>query len=260
MKIKAVLSSAGLANGTRERWRKTNYLYNRMHFPIIGEAIYHDVNGDKLLTIGNVYLMVNSRSSNLELINNGQYYHMYVDFRTVPPLLGCELLEIDYTNDHYLMHLIKAMQTLIRENSNEDHVSIKEKSNTVVFKQLQTLLQVILLRLANKYGLQTIENPKIEDAITYIEGHYSEYISNDDIAKMLHIDTRYFIRLFNKHVGMTPHEYLTQCRMEHAIEALRQGKSVTETALSCGYQNENAFRMAFKRIMGCTPTAFYKTT
>ena len=185
MKIKAVLSSAGLANGTRERWRKTNYLYNRMHFPIIGEAIYHDVNGEKLLTIGNVYLMVNSRSSDLELINNGQYYHMYVDFRTVPPLLGSELLEIDYTKDHYFMYLIKAMQTLIQENAGEDHVSIKEKSNTVVFKQLQTLLQVILLRLANKYGLQIIENPKIEEAITYIEGNYSEYISNEDIAKML---------------------------------------------------------------------------
>ena len=39
---------------------------------------------------------------------------------------------------------------------------------------------------------------------------------------------------------------------------LRKGKSVTETALSCGYQNENAFRIAFKRIMGCSPTAFFK--
>ena len=51
MKAKALLSSAGLANATQERWQKANYRYNRIHFPIMGNAIYHDINGDKL-TIG----------------------------------------------------------------------------------------------------------------------------------------------------------------------------------------------------------------
>ena len=114
MKAKVLLSSAGLANATQERWRRANYRYNRLHFPIIGNAIYHDVNGDKLLTVGNVYLLVNSMSANFDLLENGQYYHMYIDFRTVPPLLNREVMEIDLTNDYYLMHLIKAVQFLIQ--------------------------------------------------------------------------------------------------------------------------------------------------
>lgn len=258
MKAKVLLSSAGLANATQERWRRANYRYNRLHFPIIGNAIYHDVNGDKLLTVGNIYLLVNSMSANFDLLENQQYYHMYIDFRTVPPLLNREVMEIDLSNDYYLMHLIKAMQFLVQDNVDDEHTSIREKSDGHAYKQVQTLAQVILVHLGNKYGLQAIENPKIETAIKYVEEHYDENISNGDIADALHIDTRYFIRIFNKYVGMTPYQYLTQCRIEHAIEELRKGKSVTETALSCGYQNENAFRIAFKRIMGCSPTAFFK--
>jgi hypothetical protein len=116
MKAKAVLSSAGIAKATVERWQRASYRYNRMHFPISGDAIYHDINGDKLLTQGNVYLLVNSSALNFELIENEEYYHMYIDFRTVPPLLNRDVLEIKLDNDHYLTYLIKAIQNLVKES------------------------------------------------------------------------------------------------------------------------------------------------
>lgn len=259
MKAKALLSSAGIAKATKERWQKANYRYNRMHFPISGAAIYHDVNGDKMLEVGSIHLLVNSSAANFELLENEQYYHMYLDFRTVPPLLNRDVLSIDLENDPYLTYLIKALQNLAEETKKKNKVAvIKEKLDADVFNQAQLLLRVILSHLGRKYGLQTMENPKIETAIQYIEKNYAEHISNNDIAEELHIDTRYFIRLFKKYVGMSPYQYLTQCRIEHAIEELRCDKTVTETAQLCGYQNENAFRIAFKRVMGCSPTAFFK--
>ena len=259
MKAKAVLSSAGIASATLERWQRANYRYHRLHFPVAGAAIYHDINSDKLLTVGNVYLLVNCSAANFDLLEGEQYYHMYLDFRTIPPLMSREVLEIELGKDQYLTYLIKAIQCLIQENKAVNKKStIKEDGDEEMFKQAQRLLQVILVHLGVRYGLQTMENPKIESAIRYIELHYAEHVSNDDIASELHIDKRYLIRLFNKYVGMSPYQYLTQCRIEHAIEELRQDRTVTETAMMCGYQNENAFRIAFKRVMGCSPTAFFK--
>ena len=257
MKTKGLLISAGIANATAERWQKAKQCYNRLHFPISGAAIYHDIDGAKLLSVGSVYLFVNSSPANFELLPDEPYYHMYLDFRTVPPLLNRESMEIELQNDYYMTNLIKAMQSLIQESiGGHKNGSIKEKSDGDTFKQAQTLLHLILLRLGGRYGLQTMENPKIESAIKYIEERYAEHITNDDIAADLHIDTRYLIRLFNKYVGMPPYQYLTQCRIEHSIEELRHGRSVTETALLCGYQNETAFRIAFKRVTGSSPTAF----
>ena len=117
---------------------------------------------------------------------------------------------------------------------------------------------MIILHLRQKYKVRELENPKLESAIRYIDEHYSENIRNEDIAAALYIDKRSLIRLFNKYMGMSPCQYLTQCRIDHAVGMLRQGKSVTETSSLCGYQSENAFRLAFKRVMGGTPKSILK--
>ena len=98
-----------------------------------------------------------------------------------------------------------------------------------------------------------MENEKIEQVIHYMETHYAEPIQNEDIAKVLHIDSKYLIRLFGRYMDMSPYRYLTQIRIEHALTELRSGKSVADTAYACGFQSENAFRIAFKRMMGCSP-------
>lgn len=259
MKIKVILSSAGLANATLDRWQGKLYRLHRIHVPLEGKALFHDVKSDQLLTPDSAFLIINNSCTNFELLPSTQYYHMYLDFRTIPPLRPSELVEVNLSQDEYFLYLLKAVQTLIQENIREnERFKINEKRDGQLFTQVQSLLQVMLLHLNRKYGVSTIDNPKIERAIGFIDEHFAEQISNEDIASELHIDTRYLIRLFTKHMGVPPYQYLTQCRIEHAIEELRRGKTVTETAFLCGYQSENAFRIAFKRVMGCSPKTILK--
>jgi len=58
-------------------------------------------------------------------------------------------------------------------------------------------------------------------------------------------------------VGETPIVYLTRWRMMLAAERLAGGRDpLAHTARSLGYESENAFNTAFKRVMGCSPRRY----
>ena len=206
-----------------------------------------------------MYLLVNSYSPHFEMFSDYRYRHMYIDFRTVPPLLNHEIIDVDLGEDAFLLYLLKAVQTLIQENIRKNgREKIQLPKDEDISNQIKRLLKVILTRLQEQYHLSAMNNAKIEAAIRYINEHYAERIRNEDIAATLHIDKRSLIRLFNKYMNMSPCQYLTQHRVECAIEHLRNGKNVTETAFLCGYQSEASLRSAFKKVMGCSPTAILK--
>lgn len=254
MNVKIVFNGAGISDPTLSDWQRVLPRYNRLHMPLVGRVVYHDAKEDHLLYEGMAYLLVNSHSPNFELCHGYRYHHMYVDFRTIPPLQNHETIEVDLTDDPFFLYLLKAIQTLIQENIRlYGQEKLMPNANTEDVKQIKRILQVVLAHLQTHYKLAALENPKIEAAIKFIESHYAEQLKNEDIAAAVHIDTRYLIRLFTKHMEMPPYQYLTQCRIEHSVELLRSGRSVTETAFLCGYQSENAFRLAFKKVMGCVP-------
>ena len=66
-----------------------------------------------------------------------------------------------------------------------------------------------------------------------------------------------FAHRFRDKVGETPIAYLTRWRMMLASDRLASGSdSLAQTARSLGYESENAFNTAFKRVMGCTPRRY----
>ena len=259
MIVKVNLNSAGVADVTIERWRKNIRSCNRIHVPLEGKAIYHDIKKDCSLEPGSAYLLVNSSAANLELFPDYRYVHMYIDFRATPPLLNREVLKVDLSTDPVLSHLLEVVQELIRENRNTyHHASIIEGRDKELYDQTQQILKAIAMHLQRVYDLKVVENVAVESAVRYINEHYTEQIRNREIADCAHVNARYLIRLFVQNVGKSPYQYLTQCRIERSIEELRAGKSITETAFICGYQSENAFRIAFKKVMGDSPRAFLR--
>ena len=66
-----------------------------------------------------------------------------------------------------------------------------------------------------------------------------------------------FTQRFREKVGETPIAYLTRWRMMVAGERLASGRDpLAHTARALGYESENAFNTAFKRVMGCSPRRY----
>ncbi|MDR0408160.1 MAG: AraC family transcriptional regulator [Campylobacteraceae bacterium] len=104
---------------------------------------------------------------------------------------------------------------------------------------------------ANKTDVRV--NAVIREAFDYMEKNYAEQIKVDDICKKICISKFYFIRLFAKYCGQPPIDYLINLRLSKAIQMLHSGKSVTESALDCGFKSLNFFSKKFKEKYGKSP-------
>jgi two-component system response regulator YesN len=94
-------------------------------------------------------------------------------------------------------------------------------------------------------------------AKAYIDGHYQNDISLDDVSREMNISPYYFSKLFKEEAGITFIEYLTTLRMTKAKALLSDPAiPVKEVGTKVGYQDPNYFSRIFKRYTGKTPTEF----
>lgn len=98
----------------------------------------------------------------------------------------------------------------------------------------------------------------IQRAKTYIQNHYAENLSREDVANAVYLDSAYFSRLFKQKMGMSFINYLTTVRMEKASEFLKTQMNVSDIAAAVGYLHRNRFITNFRQYSGYTPTEYRK--
>ena len=101
----------------------------------------------------------------------------------------------------------------------------------------------------------------VRSAVRYIETHYKEKLSLNEIADHLCVSSSYLSRCFKKETGTTIVSYINQVRMKAAREMMDEGVlSLNEIASAIGIQNYNYFYLLFKEIYGETPSEYTKKT
>ena len=96
-----------------------------------------------------------------------------------------------------------------------------------------------------------------EQAISYINGHFSESVTVEHLAALSRMSLYHFIRVFRKETGYTPHEYLTNRRMASARYLLKYtGMSVKEIGYSTGFSSESVFCNAFRKHHAMSPLEY----
>lgn len=92
----------------------------------------------------------------------------------------------------------------------------------------------------------------------YLETHYKDSISLDDLAATFHLSKYKLIRAFEKEYQQTPINYLNNYRMVQTLRYLREDRTIKEIAEAVGIDDVNYFSRVFKKRMGQTPTAYRK--
>ena len=106
-------------------------------------------------------------------------------------------------------------------------------------------------------GQKDHSDKEIIETQEYIESHFMEKISIDQLANLISNSSRNFVRRFKKATKNTPKEYIQRVRIEAAKKQLESTTlNVGEVMFNSGYNDDKTFRTLFKRYAGLTPLEY----
>ena len=109
--------------------------------------------------------------------------------------------------------------------------------------------------------LRAIFDPQIGAALTSIHNNVNSPWTVESLAEAAGMSRSAFAERFKGLLGQTPLEYVTEWRMQKAVQLLQQrDKKLVDVAQSIGYESDAAFSKAFKRIVGLTPGEYRRNS
>lgn len=98
---------------------------------------------------------------------------------------------------------------------------------------------------------------RLENARSLMHARFAERLDLEEVARRACLSRFHFAREFRREFQITPHQYLTQRRIEHAKELLlRTQRSVTEVCMAVGFSSLGSFCTMFARHVGHSPNRY----
>ena len=180
----------------------------------------------------------------------------FLQYSWNPVLEACQNIMVIPTKDSAQTNLGTIIQLMIAEAENRNTNSsavIDRLSDILLIEAIRTYSEV---NEQNKGYIAALKDPRLSAALASFHKAPQKNWSVQSLSEEAAMSRSAFADQFKHMVGMSPMEYVTGWRMQHAYDVLSSdGKSVTQIAEECGYQSEPAFRKAFKKQFGVGPGA-----
>ena len=140
----------------------------------------------------------------------------------------------------------------------ESNISNLKSDNFIFIEDLKKeaiyIFKYISVELYNKNIKISYEINKTKK---YIEEHFQEQLTIENIANFIGFNKNYLCKKFKNEMGITIHQYLILIRIDNAKQRLINSDcSIDNVAFDCGFYNVIYFRTIFKKNTGLTPTTF----
>lgn len=140
----------------------------------------------------------------------------------------------------------------------ESCIALEDATASVLEQEsrvLNTLAQLLIRYAENSPTLQPLgwERQPVKRVRDYLEDNYAENVSLEQLASIACLSPFHLSRVFRKEVGLPPHAYQTQVRVNRAKTLLSRGWSIGRVALEIGFASQSHFGLHFKQRVGVTP-------
>jgi len=147
---------------------------------------------------------------------------------------------------------------MLSENAKTDK-KFETEYKILIDSMLAKLFVKMYLKSAFVTNESTGYGQNITNACKFIEENFREGITIDDIAHAAALSTSFTYVQFKKETGQTPHEYLTEKRLEYArFQLIFSKKPITAISEECGFSNPNYLNQIFPKKYKMTPLQYRK--
>lgn len=145
---------------------------------------------------------------------------------------------------------------------NLERIAMAEEPDYELYESecLTQLITLILTRKAEKTGhISGDTSQKWEQIHQYLEEHFAEKITLEELGKRFGISKYYMLRGFKRKYGVTIVQFLNQCRMNYAKNELRfTDKQIDTIAEECGIHDSSYFNRIFRTTEGISAGAYWR--
>ena len=150
--------------------------------------------------------------------------------------------------------ILTSIEEVLISDSHVKDMSIHEKLSGLLVYLMEDSWQPDQAKMisSKRQSLQHIRE--------YLDNHYQEHLTLDNIAEKFYINKYYLTRIFKEQYGLTISNYIQQLRITHAKQLLRfSDLSIDKIGEDCGLNDANYFSRVFKKVEGISPGEFRKT-
>ncbi|MFW5436868.1 AraC family transcriptional regulator [Paenibacillus apiarius] len=125
----------------------------------------------------------------------------------------------------------------------------------------QSAFQELLYCSLKNIRLQPESDPRaaLDRTKAYIESHYNESLTIEQLARIAEVSPKYYVDLFKKTYGKSAIDYITEVRLNCAKHIMAQSDArLRDIAHQVGYNDEFYFSRKFKQVVGVSPTVYMK--
>lgn len=249
---------------------------------------YHDFSKIILFISGNVTYMIEGKAYHLKpwdllLVGSHEIHRPSIDPSAVyeriviwlrPAFLekymaeGCNLLTCFETVRLHKSNLLRLGPEIPRHIkyilSELETASQSSEFGSHILKEslfMQLMVHVNRLTMNSQRIPVTVDieyDPQIEAILEFINGNLGDDLSIQRLSSHFYMNKYYLMHKFKLLTGHSIHNYILQKRLIWANELIREGKSITQASLECGFSDYSSFVRAFKKMYDVSPRKYYK--
>lgn len=237
-----------------------------------GNAVHIIEGREYPVTAGQVFLIHSNVAHGYKNVDGIEYINVMFqpeqllqlpELRLLPGFQALFYIEPFYRKEMYYKGMLSLDPGQLQEATRlldlilEEHDRKPDGFRLMVRTYFTALVGMLSRYYQNSSGTRDNKALRIGETVTYMEEHFLQPITLQDMADRAYLSTRQFQRVFTRNYNTSPMDYIIRKRLDYSCTLLRSPElTISQVAMDSGFHDQNYYSRQFRKIFHCTPSQY----